>query len=198
MKKVILLALLIPLIGCSAVEPVIISLLAGESYTVPANKALLIESVFTFDASTGYGECWIEIACDGITNGPIELISESRRTYDKPLKIPAGSIITRSSLGYPESSKLTMLCLLVDYSELYAGLRTQTDSYLAQNGVFSFDIKTASARPARIVTEGSLDLTAGWEPVDATIKKKASGTYTVAIETDSENFFAKYAMRSRE
>ena len=84
MKKITLLALLIPLIGYSAVEPVLISLLVGESYTVPANKALVIESAFTFDSSTGYGECWIEIASGGSTNGPIQIISNYMRTFTNP------------------------------------------------------------------------------------------------------------------
>jgi len=201
MKKFALLALLVPFIGFSAVEPVVISLLVGDSYTVPANKVLVIESVSSFDSSTEYGSCWIEIVSNGSTNGPILITpnaSASIATYDKSLKIPAGSIITRSNLGYPLTSTLTMFCLLVDYSELYASIESQTDGYLAQNNVFSFDVNTASARPMRIFTEGTSGLTTGWEPVDATIERKNSGTYTVAIATDSDSYFAKYAVRSRE
>ena len=112
--------------------------------------------------------------------------------------MPAGSIITRLNEGYPATSKLTMFCLLVDYSELYASIQSQTDGYLVQNDIFSFDVKTASARPMRVLTKGTSDLTTGWKPVDAKVEKKDPGTYTVAIATDSDRYFSKYAVRSRE
>ena len=63
------------------------------------------------------------------------------------------------------------------------------------NGLFSFDVQAASARPARIEVEGSTDL-ATWQRVDATVTKNPSSTYTVSIPVeDEQKYFAKYTVR---
>ena len=198
MKIILGMLLLFPLVSLSAIEPIIIHLsttnyydgtsyVSGDlSYTVPPGKVLVIESL-----GAQYDHfVTINLISGGFTNS-IQLHNSLPRSY----KIPSGTTIEPHS----QWSTAVLFCLLVESSDLYANIDAKAGNMIAAEGAFSFDIQTASARPAKISVEGSHDLATAWQSADATVEKKAPCLYTVSIPIcDEDNYFAKYEARIRE
>jgi len=201
MKKILIALLLLgPFFGFGAIEPLIIKLdEANPSYTVPAGKVLLIETMHSSNSSM-----YLYFITGSSTNAcifsPPGFATDTVRYYQHfisfqpSIKVPENTVLYNFSTTWSHSDPITLFCLLVELSDLYAKIETQTDNTIAQNGVFSFDIQTASARPAKVSVEGSSDL-ASWQPVDATVEQKAPDTYTVTLPADQEKYFAKYTVR---
>ncbi len=196
MKNTIIITfLLAPLISLGVIEPVIIKLeLGGESYTVPANKVLVIENVLVDEELDSHRSAYLGIISDGVTNAPMRLKYISTFYFDKPLKIPPASVLFNAG-GQYYPGPFTIFCLLVDPSDLYVRIDNQSGNMLVQDNTFSFDVVTASPRPARIAVESSNDL-ATWQPADTTIEKMSPVTYTISIPVEDEvKYFARYTVR---
>jgi hypothetical protein len=196
MKKLIALLLLVPMVGFG-IEPVIFTLDETKpTYTVPANKVLVIEAIA---AGNGYGVMVVNLIIGGITNEcsfipNIGGVTGGVTPLSRSVKIPGGTVITPATIA--SDIIYVFFGLLVDQSDLYVYIDHDAGDMLVQDGVFSFDIHAATPRPARVSVEGSMDLLTPWQPVDASVKKKSPDSYTVSIPMeDEEKYFAKYHLR---
>lgn len=194
MKKVAgLLLVLVPFIGFGAIEPVIIGFPdTNSTYTVPAGKVLVIERIGGINVNHTTPDSLSFIA-NGSTNVVKVFVSgELPMPFEPSIKVPSGTTIMMNNSS---SAPFTILGLLVDPSDLYASIESQSGDMIVGGGLFSFDVITASSRPARIAVEGSSDL-ASWQPSSATVEKKSPDTYTVSIPVeDEQQYFAKYTVR---
>lgn len=213
MKKTLLCLLLIPVLSFG-IEPIIISLNDQmPSYTVPAGKVLLIEhleaSFFDPDSEAHGQPLNLDTIRLTFTSGDnvhrwaffksnyyAGLVNS--QSFSRPLKIPETTLIqfqqTRTD-GYP--AQIDIFGLLVASADLYAGIETQSEGMLCQNGAFSFDVLASSARPSVIKLEGSSDLSE-WHPISGgEIAKLNSNTRSVSVPVGgNQRYFVKTALTS--
>ncbi len=194
MKSIVAALALIPFIGYGAIEPIIIGFADIDAdYTVPAGKVLVIQSV---GSSYLYIADFQLIFIDTVSTNVVTLTQATGiRVNPIPLnptiKVPAGTNVKARNLSN-SSSTTTVMGLLVDPSDLYVTMNSTTDNIMVADGRFSFDVLTASARPARISVIGSSDLET-WSPADAVVEKKSTDTYAVSLLADQEQYFANHA-----
>ena len=204
MKRLITLLMLIPLTSVG-IEPVIVKLDdTNPSYTVPSDKVLLIEHFFVLEDEPMPMTAILDIVVNGVTNTiALRIGDDYIISPPSSLKIPSSAVLQRGIIdggfGGQSNSVLILMGLLADSSDLYAYIENEPDNMLVQDGTFSFDVHSATPRPARVIVEGSTDLLTPWQSVDATVEKKAPNSYTVSIPVeDEEKYFAKYTLRGIE
>jgi hypothetical protein len=106
MKKLLALPVFLPLAGL-AIEPVIFSLNeTTTSYTVPAGRVLLIESI---NGAETAGMCRLNIGVGAeVHRFPVSLGSDGALLqFERPLKIPEQSVLTVTLWGSQRWSRKT-------------------------------------------------------------------------------------------
>jgi hypothetical protein len=194
-KSLLVLLATIPLFSFG-IEPIIFKLTETQSYTVPDGKILLIETIagrggifyLAFDISEAHYTANMPAQETPYTSAEHGILNFSR-----PLKIPEHTIVSRSSGSYD----YTVFGLLVDQSDLYANIETQSEGMLCQNGNFSFDVLATSPRPGKIKLHGSTDLEKWHDIANTDIKKTDPSSHSVSIPVSGgEKYYVKTLLTS--
>ncbi len=192
MKKMFFVLLMIfPLISTGAIEPIMFNLTGGTSYTVPTGKVLLVEHV---SLSSDYSTTFALIFEISEKSYRMTLSAETERhSFTRPIKVPEKTSIT-TNVG---SRTLSVFGLLVDASDLYASIQSETENIICQNGFFSMEVLATSPRPAVLGVKGSDDLLAWHDVPDVEIAKANPNTYSVTVPiSDKKKYYLKHLLRS--
>ena len=204
-----LLLLLAPAGVASAAEPILIRLDADhDDYFVPTGKVLLLESMsndgdpyflLRFNVGGTWHECKFGTYA-GLTESGTTGASVARHyvSFPRPIKLPAGTRIQH--VGDTTRYPYLLFCTLVEPSELYARVDSELQGVVVENDRMNVLLKVDTARPVRIATEGTGDLSLPFGPVAAEVEKTAPSNYVVSIPLgDATNrFFARYDVRARQ
>lgn len=164
----------------AAIQVMIIQITDTETYTVPEGKVLLIDKIPDMSGDLI------------VSNGTVSVQLTSMYMYEwSPIRIP-GNWNLRSST----TNGLFIFGRLADPSDLYASLESRTENIMVADNTFSFDLISASSRPAKVSILGSTDLKSPWQPTSASIERTDSTAYRISIPvTDQNQYFAKCTLK---
>lgn len=197
MKKLLFVLLAILPLCSFGIEPVIIELgTSGSSYNVPADKILIIEHLKTRGiVKTIYLDIIVGTTTNSLTFDVEDEGGGSgyAASLVRPIKVPLSARIVSKTTSY----NITILGLLVDPTDLYARIETQSEGILCRNESFSFDVLAVSPRPGKIKLQGSTDLEE-WHPiVDATIAKIDPSSHSISMPiAGNEKYYVKTLLTS--
>jgi len=192
------------------ITPVILRLNeTAPSYAVPTNKVLLIEHGYTGEAS-GAANIVLLIQNGTNLNTGVRLDASWYRqvkTLNPSMKIPSGWTMIATNFGNidgegaPDPSidnAVTLMGLLVDQQDLYAGIPHEIDQFRAAGGTGLVRIDIASPRPRIIRVEKSSDLST-WTPLPeyAFVAPFGRQEQGLSVPADASHEFIRTRVRSK-
>ncbi|HOW67595.1 MAG TPA: hypothetical protein P5186_27775 [Candidatus Paceibacterota bacterium] len=176
------------------------------SYTVPAGKVLILESVqfTTLTANIREGED-VNIQITEVASNHNTVLSTfvyagpygryKRHTFDPPIRILGGGrLSSNATYGW-----YLFKGLLVDNSDLYADLDVELENPRVQDGALLAQARVSSPRPHSLRVESSTDLkTFSLDPSAATTRSGNPAVDTVSVATgDTGKKFVRVEARTR-
>jgi hypothetical protein len=147
--------------ACTAraeVTPVLINLSeTSPSYTVPATNILLIEHGYVGESS-GFTPYLIISNGASVVGMRVDSWFRKITPLQPSLKVPAGSIISATSLSTNLGNSVTLCGLLITPNELYAGVPSTFEGLARVGGNVQALAALDKPRPVRIRVEQSPDL----------------------------------------
>lgn len=183
-------------LAASAAEPILFSMPSGTLNGWPAGKALVIQNV-SVSPPTATGSV---LFVKGVTTGSVDVTffqqpyTATSNLYraNYPVIIGDGYIVVY--LGSP-GSRITIIGLLADVSELYVSSTHQIESIQSVGTRSSLTLGMPQPRPYHIVVESTEDLNGMWtREMDAVITRDSDPLKILAeLPTDT----ALKAMRTK-
>lgn len=203
----ILLALATPV--RAEITPVILRLNeTAPSYAVPTNKVLLIEHGYTGEASTALNiVLLLQNGTNVVTGVRVESWYRQVTTLNPSMKIPSGWTMIATNFGNidgegdPDPSidnAVTLMGLLVDQQDLYAGIPHEIDQFRDAGGTGLVRLDITSPRPRSIRVEKSSDLST-WTPLPeyAFVAPFGRQEQGLSVPADASHEFIRTRVRSK-
>ena len=207
----------LPITASAAIQSVIISLNAEtqvvaniQSYIVPTNKILVIESVFPSDPQQDLivDHTSTSVRVD-IRMSKFEHVDDSGNTVDQTggllisyqpsLKIPGGWRLRLHEDTFGDEITITIFGLLVDPEDLYAGIPNEVGGFARSGGTLQTTVAPDARRQAIVKLEESSNLQTWTERTDVATAFGASHDELVITSPDPGTLqtFHRALLRSR-
>ncbi|HXI52543.1 MAG TPA: hypothetical protein VNH84_13600 [Candidatus Saccharimonadales bacterium] len=175
-----------------AVEATLFHITTNETFTVPAGKVLIIETVQSPLGSA---------SSQRLEKGNNSFILRFDDAGVKlPVKIPEGWTFRGFSDAVGDTTDVWVFGLLVAPSDLFASAQHRIDSIAINGGMASLGIETMSPRPAIINVETSSEADKEWRSAEnAVVTPTTDKTrYTAAVPVEGNKGFIRTKARPRE
>ena len=175
-----------------AIEATLFHITTNETFTVPAGKVLIIETVQSPLGSA---------SSQRLEKGNNSFILRFDDAGVKlPVKIPEGWTFRGFSDAVGDTTDVWVFGLLMAPSDLFASAQHRIDSIAINGGMASLGIETMSPRPAIINVETSSEADKGWHAAEnAVVTPTTDKTrYTAAVPVEGNKGFIRTKARPRE
>jgi hypothetical protein len=208
----------LPVTASAAIETVIISLNAEtqvvanvQSYIVPTNKILVIESIVPSDPQQDLivdhtsTSVRVDIRMSKLehldgTGSTVDQATGLLISYQPSLKIPGGWRLRLHEDTFGDEITITIFGLLVDPDDLYAGIPNEVDGFARSGGTLQTTVAPDARRQAIVKLEESVDLQTWIERTDIATAFGSSHDeliLTTPQDPGTQQIFHRALMRSR-
>ena len=172
-----------------AVESVLFHITTNETFTVPAGKVLIIESLQT---PNPFGGSLDSQRLEKGTNS-FTVRFDSEGGVRRPIKIPEGWTLRGIAEEFEGATDVWVFGLLVSPSDLFASAQHRIDQFAVNGGMASLGIQMASPRPARIAVEKSAEADQGWHAAENAVVTPTAdkSRYVAAVPVGGDRGFIR-------
>ena len=211
-------AVCLPITASAAIQPVIISLNAEtqvvaniQSYIVPTNKILVIESACPSDPQQDLivdhtsTSVRVDIRMSKLehvdsTGSTVDQAAGLMISYQPSLKIPGGWRLRLHEDTFGDEITITVFGLLVDPEDLYAGIPNEVGGFARSGGTLQTTVGLDAGRQAIVKLEESDDLQTWIERTDVATAFGASHdelVLSIPFSPAAQQTFHRALLRSR-